>query len=158
MAAHSGILAWEIPWTEESGALQSTGSQSQRRPSTHPPNYQLGPKVGERICFLRDWLIGLTFSWWKHHPCACRLFILPGTWLSLTAGELFETGGFITINITTTTTTMTIITTIITTVQPRKIRPWTGSKSSLVQKAGCGLPLNHYYTVPRIALKKKFTF
>ena len=27
MTAHSGILAWEIPWTEESGSLQSTGSQ-----------------------------------------------------------------------------------------------------------------------------------
>ena len=23
----SGILAWEIPWTEEPGGLQSTGSQ-----------------------------------------------------------------------------------------------------------------------------------
>ena len=23
MAAHSGILAWEIPWTEEPGGLQS---------------------------------------------------------------------------------------------------------------------------------------
>ena len=27
MAIHSSILAWEIPWTEESGGLQSTGSQ-----------------------------------------------------------------------------------------------------------------------------------
>ena len=26
MATHSGILAWRIPWTEESGRLQSTGS------------------------------------------------------------------------------------------------------------------------------------
>ena len=26
-AAHSSILAWEIPWTEEPGGLQSTGSQ-----------------------------------------------------------------------------------------------------------------------------------
>ena len=25
MATHSGILAWEIPWTEESGELQSRG-------------------------------------------------------------------------------------------------------------------------------------
>ena len=24
---HSRILAWKIPWTEESGGLQSTGSQ-----------------------------------------------------------------------------------------------------------------------------------
>ena len=27
MATHSSILAWRIPWTEESGALQSIGSQ-----------------------------------------------------------------------------------------------------------------------------------
>ena len=26
MATHSSLLAWEIPWTEESGGLQSTGS------------------------------------------------------------------------------------------------------------------------------------
>ena len=28
MAIHSIVLAWKIPWTEEPGALQSTGSQS----------------------------------------------------------------------------------------------------------------------------------
>ena len=27
MATHSNILAWRIPWTEEPGGLQSTGSQ-----------------------------------------------------------------------------------------------------------------------------------
>ena len=27
MATHSSILAWKIPWTEEPGGLQSTGSQ-----------------------------------------------------------------------------------------------------------------------------------
>ena len=27
MATHSSILAWRIPWTEECGGLQSTGSQ-----------------------------------------------------------------------------------------------------------------------------------
>ena len=37
MATHSSILAWRIPWTEEPGGLQSTGSQrvSQTRLSTH---------------------------------------------------------------------------------------------------------------------------
>ena len=29
MATHSSTLAWKIPWTEEPGSLQSTGSQSQ---------------------------------------------------------------------------------------------------------------------------------
>ena len=28
MATHSGILAWEIPWTEEPGGLQSMWLQS----------------------------------------------------------------------------------------------------------------------------------
>ena len=27
MATHSSVLAWEIPWTEEPGRLQSIGSQ-----------------------------------------------------------------------------------------------------------------------------------
>jgi len=31
MATHSSIPAWEIPWTEEVGRLQSTGSQQSWR-------------------------------------------------------------------------------------------------------------------------------
>ena len=31
MTTHSSILAWEIPWTEEPGELQSMGLQSQTR-------------------------------------------------------------------------------------------------------------------------------
>ena len=30
MATHSSILVWKIPWTEEPGGLQSTGSQRVR--------------------------------------------------------------------------------------------------------------------------------
>ena len=30
MLAHSSILAWKIPWTEEPGGLQSIGSQRVR--------------------------------------------------------------------------------------------------------------------------------
>ena len=29
MVTHSSILPWKIPWTEESGRLQSTGSQKE---------------------------------------------------------------------------------------------------------------------------------
>ncbi|KAM7240071.1 hypothetical protein CapIbe_009567, partial [Capra ibex] len=29
-ATHSSFLAWRIPWTEESGGLQSMGSQTVR--------------------------------------------------------------------------------------------------------------------------------
>ena len=45
MAAHSSILAWEIPWTEDPGGLPTMGSQSQTRLSDQinhnpvtPPN------------------------------------------------------------------------------------------------------------------------
>ena len=31
MATHSSILAWKIPWTEEPGRQQSTGSQGRTR-------------------------------------------------------------------------------------------------------------------------------
>ena len=31
MATHSSIFAWRIPWTEEPGGLQSTGSQRVRQ-------------------------------------------------------------------------------------------------------------------------------
>ena len=34
MATHSSVLAWRIPWTEEPGGLQATGSQSRSRLST----------------------------------------------------------------------------------------------------------------------------
>ena len=30
MATHSSILAWKIPWTEEPGGLESTGSERDR--------------------------------------------------------------------------------------------------------------------------------
>ena len=30
MATHSNILAWRIPWTEETGGLQSVGSQTRK--------------------------------------------------------------------------------------------------------------------------------
>ena len=30
MATHSSVLAWEIPWTEETGELQSMGLQRVR--------------------------------------------------------------------------------------------------------------------------------
>ena len=30
MATHSSVLAWEIPWTEEPGVLQSMGSPRSR--------------------------------------------------------------------------------------------------------------------------------
>ena len=40
MATHFSILAWEIPWTEEPGRLQSVRSQSQMQLSTHTLGFQ----------------------------------------------------------------------------------------------------------------------
>ena len=37
MATHSSILSWRIPWTEETGGLQSMGSQRVRY--THVMNW-----------------------------------------------------------------------------------------------------------------------
>ena len=45
MATHSSTLAWEVPWTEEPGGLQSMGSQRVRHDWAHthdeyPASYQ----------------------------------------------------------------------------------------------------------------------
>ena len=55
MANHSSILAWRIPWTEEPGGLQSTGSQ----------------RVGY------DWATSLSFSplSWEDFQLLCLLLI-----------------------------------------------------------------------------------
>ena len=41
MATHSSILAWEIAWTEESGRLQSMGSQEKSDTTEQLKNRQL---------------------------------------------------------------------------------------------------------------------
>ena len=45
MAAHSSILAWRIPWTEEPSGLQSMGSQSQTQLSDYTQVNLSDPKV-----------------------------------------------------------------------------------------------------------------
>ena len=45
MATHSSILAWEIPWTEELGRLQSMGWQRIRNKYAHTINFT--------VCFSR---------------------------------------------------------------------------------------------------------
>ena len=42
MAAHPSILAWEIPWTEEPGGLQSTGSKRVRHDFATEQQQQCG--------------------------------------------------------------------------------------------------------------------
>jgi len=44
MATHSNIIAWEIPWTEGPGGLQSMGSQMVRHNlATKPPPLSCSP-------------------------------------------------------------------------------------------------------------------
>ena len=52
MTARSSILAWEIPWTEESGGLQSVGSQSRTLLSVNT-QYQIVKK--HRKCGFRGY-------------------------------------------------------------------------------------------------------
>ena len=54
MAAHSSILAWGIPWTEEPSGLQSTGSQKagttkqqQAHPSPKPCALLMPPQMSD---------------------------------------------------------------------------------------------------------------
>ena len=49
MASHSSILAWKIPWTEETGVLQSMGvTKSQTQLSTNTYIWCLDI-VGEQV-------------------------------------------------------------------------------------------------------------
>ena len=58
MTIHSSILAWEIPWTEEPGELQSMGSQkSWTRLSSH---------MHENWKWIRWWYSGVIFTFIKH--------------------------------------------------------------------------------------------
>ena len=41
MATHCSILAWEIPWTEEPGRLQSMGSQRVRHVFNKPSKVEI---------------------------------------------------------------------------------------------------------------------
>ena len=41
MVTHSSILAWEIPWTEEPGGLQSMGSQKESNMTERLDNYSI---------------------------------------------------------------------------------------------------------------------
>ena len=77
MATHSCLLAWEIPWTEEPGGLQSTGSkksQTQLRDSTHTQGL-LGQNVCGREADGDAQKIEIGFPWWlsgKESACQCR--------------------------------------------------------------------------------------
>ena len=50
MATHSSIFAWEIPWTEEPGGLQSVGLQkSQTRLSDRATEHSHTPESSRGV-------------------------------------------------------------------------------------------------------------
>ena len=52
LPSHSSLLAWEIPWTEEPGGLQSMGLQRVGHDWVHIFAFQLGTK----------WLLGVVLQ------------------------------------------------------------------------------------------------
>ena len=91
MATHSSILAWRIPWTEEPGGLQSTGSQSQKRLSDFTftflvnrvtkkcrPNLSTSQPSGEVTFSSKQWN-----HWFQHRlgfgqlPCYVQTRVIP---------------------------------------------------------------------------------
>ena len=77
MAAHSSILAWEMPWTEEPGRLRSVASQSwtrMKRLSTfsylHLVNRREYRFQQYWLLFLTPWtFLGLPLGWLLIFPC-----------------------------------------------------------------------------------------
>ena len=72
MAIHSSILAWEIPWTEKPGGLQSMGSQ----------------RVGHDLATKRQWTNGPLFPLvfhlcylWNHSTIRWSPFPMVSIWL-----------------------------------------------------------------------------
>ena len=63
MAAHSSIVIWKIPWTEEPGGIQSTGSQrvGQDRVTEHSINFYTSLGVHLKCQFLKKVFSDLQF-------------------------------------------------------------------------------------------------
>ena len=76
MATHSSILAWEIPWTEEPGGLQSMGLQK----SDMTEHTCMPIMVDFLWQFDWPWGIQMKHDFWV---CLCRYF-----WMRLAFGSV----------------------------------------------------------------------
>ena len=76
MATHSSVLAWRIPWTEEPGGLQSTGSQSRTGLSDFTFTSWYCGCSGEILILGRCLLkyLGITQDVWKNCHDVCTYF------------------------------------------------------------------------------------
>ena len=86
MATHSSILAWDIPWSEELGMLQSTGSQKNQTRLSDCKQFnhwldifksisplRLWAPQGQRLCLHHLWSVmcTLSFALLAGHWCCC---------------------------------------------------------------------------------------
>ena len=72
MATHSSILAWRIPWTEEPGRLQSTGSQRVRHNWATSLSLSLSVSIsGRETSTILQWLTHSPGTWTRclQHIC-----------------------------------------------------------------------------------------
>ena len=83
MASHSGILVWEIPWTQKPGGLQSMGSQrdtTERLNNTHTHTRIWLPRQRRYGCLIRQqnrwWLkVSLLKSYWPKTLCCATMVV-----------------------------------------------------------------------------------
>ena len=67
MVTHSSILAWEIPWTEESGGLESMGLQRVSHNLMTKQQLQQKQKIGKEVCiFCKSLIIKMCIIWEVH--------------------------------------------------------------------------------------------
>ena len=86
MATHSNILAWEIPWTEAPGRLQSMGFQSGTQLNMHScPQYPFVCVFGSSILPLMDAWVATPAVWVPVRPGGSVRII---TWPSLPSFQL----------------------------------------------------------------------
>ena len=86
MTTHSSILAWDIPWSEEAGMLQSTGSQKNQTRLSDCKQFnhwidifksisplRLWAPQGQRLCLHHLWSVmcSLSFTLLAGHWCCC---------------------------------------------------------------------------------------
>ena len=72
MATHSSTLAWKIPWTEEPGGLQFTGSQ-RVRPDCVTKHSFVPSHPADRV---RRYLqvVYISINIFRHHECVINTF------------------------------------------------------------------------------------
>ena len=84
MATHSSILAWRIPWTEEPGGLQSTGSQRVGHDWATSFSLTIQAFVGKVMSLLFNMLSRLVTPFLPRSKC------LSTSWLQLPSAVILE--------------------------------------------------------------------